>query len=271
VSEAISTKGVTGGVIGTLTAITGFAWTMTYLLVVTELLNYFPILSYVSSLLFFTYGSYASTIVTLLVLSPSSLNLFLTSSVALAVLVFIFGTTIGFGFRNLYSKSSSSTGLVYFVAISVGTLFAGILIAMGGWFQTAIVQVQYVSGVGVNFIPLRFPATSNTLIGEILLGAVLIVIGVASIRIRKSVERRKSALAAGVLSVIGGADFALHFIINMLSTGQVATASSYGFSVSSALIPGFILFTIFTLIGFGLLLVASILWTRSFLGASEFR
>jgi len=82
---------------------------------------------------------------------------------------------------------------------------------MGSWFQNTVIQFsQYVSTIGVIFIPLRLPATSYILMGEIVLGAVLILLGVASIDMRKSVERRESALAAGVLSIISGAVFELH-------------------------------------------------------------
>lgn len=268
-SEVTSAKGVTGGVLGIITAIAGFMWMMVLLLFITDLLNYSSALSFVWSQILFTYLGYAGTVATLMVPYPSSINLFIMSSVMLAVVIFVFGVMIGFGFYKLYSESGSSMGLVYLSACAVGTLVAGMLIAVGGWVQTTIIQIsQSTPGFGADFIPLRVPATSYTWIGEIVLGAVLIILGVASIRICMSVERRKSALAAGVLSLICGVVFALHIIVIIFFTGQVALAPDYGFSMMPMLITGYIFSTIFTLVGFGLLLVVSVLWTRVFLASS---
>ncbi|MFB0563698.1 MAG: hypothetical protein ACETWM_21065 [Candidatus Lokiarchaeia archaeon] len=267
-AKAISTKGVTGGVIGTIMAIAGFAWTITLLLFIPELLNYSSTLSYVWAHMLFTYTGYAGIIATLIIPYPSTINLFTISSVTLAILVVVFGTMIGFGFRDLYSKSRSSVGWGYLAASILGTLVAGILIAMGGLLQTTIIQAfQYLPGLGADFIPLRFPATSYTWTGEIVLGATLIILGVASILIRKSVERRDSALAAGVLSIIGGIILTLHISVLIPFAGQVSIAPG-GFSIIPTLITAYVFFINFTIIGFGLLLVVSILWTRVFLKPS---
>jgi hypothetical protein len=267
--EEIPAKGVSGGVFGVLAAINGFSWIAILQLFLRELSNYSLNMGLLWSLTPSTYQGYAA-IITLFSLPLSSpFNFFLESSFVLAILVFIFGTTLGSGFRNLYSKSSSYKGSAYLAAIRVGMLIASVLIAIGGWFQTIVIQFSnYVSTVGAIFIPLRLPATSYIIMGEILLGAVLILLGVASIDTRNSVERRKSSLAAGVLSIISGVVFALPFAINTFFAGQVAIAPSYGFSIMSTLISGFVLFTMFALVGFGLLLAASVLWTRVFLGFS---
>jgi hypothetical protein len=205
-------------------------------------------------------------------------------TITFVVILIIFGVVIGLGFHSYGESQFSAFGAtviqkrgvertLYVVCSLVGTLIAGILILVGEVSQTTIIYNYLKIYDSTIFTPIRIPELFYGWMGLAVLGAVLIILGMASIRIRGLVKWRDSAIAAGALSVASGIVFSLLVVIVMIYFMQLASfgdsmllALSFPMPVgmTNTVISNFELSTIVSLVGFGFLIVVSILWVRIF-------
>jgi hypothetical protein len=278
-------------VLGVITSFAGFAWIASLTIFMTNLSNYAEIINFAAGFPIPNFGlsAYNGIILGLIVPYPDSVNLPVITSIIFMGFLIVFGLMLGLGFR-FYSGSSFSAfgaqvimkrsirGSLYFACSLIGALIAGILIFMGGISQTTIVYNFLRTSLTDIFTPLRIPEFMYTWMGLVVLGVVLIILGLATIRIRGLVKWRDFAMIAGVLSIVCGAVFDLFVLVGILHNTQLAyfwnqllIALSYPMSASmtSAVLSSFELTAILSLVGFGIMLVVSILWTRIFLAPSS--
>nr|MDO8082507.1 hypothetical protein [Candidatus Freyarchaeota archaeon] len=285
-TKETSTKGRTGGVLGIITSVAGFAWIATLIIFMSDLMNYASIVNFIAGIPIPVLGQsvYNGIVVSLIVPYPTSFNLPVITSIIFVGLLIVFGAMVGLGFRSYGGSQFSAFGAtviqkrgaersLYLACSLVGTLIAGILILMGELSQTTIIyNFLRVYGSTI-FTPIRIPELLYTWMGLAVLGVVLIILGVASIRIRGLVKWRDSATAAGTLSIVGGAVFSLLVLVVIIYSTQLASFWNpllmalifpMPAGMTNAVLSGFEFSTILSLAGFGLLLVVSALWTRIF-------
>ncbi|MFB0562839.1 MAG: hypothetical protein ACETWM_16700 [Candidatus Lokiarchaeia archaeon] len=282
------TSGVLGGVLGLAAANVAFYWSLIFLHFEVELRNYRSFIgsfwSYLDSFTEWAFSGYSGIITTLIFPYPPSSELFLYLSILLALLIFSFSIMISFGLYRIYSHGGYKIDLAILLLIIILTMFAGMLIIMGGLLKITIVDVLSPFTPG-DFLILRIPAVSYTWMGDSIFGVVLGILGLASARTYKSVEREKEALIAGILSIIGGIALTIHLLLLLLPTYEkmilgYQTALFGSFFVTwvpmsigllnvifDALMFGTVYFLILTSISFGAILIASVLWIRVFLGS----
>ncbi|MFB0562842.1 MAG: hypothetical protein ACETWM_16715 [Candidatus Lokiarchaeia archaeon] len=286
-----NTKGITGGLLGITTSIAGFAWIATLIIFMTDLMNYAAIVNFIAGfpIPFFGLSVYNGIILSLIMPYPTSVNLPVMTSIIFVGLLIIFGVMIGLGFR-FYSGSRFSAfgatvilkrrvgGSLYFACSLIGALIAGILLLIGGIFQTTIVYNFLRIYGSTIFTPIRIPQLLYTWMGLAVLGVVLIILGVATIRIGGLVKWRDFAMVTGALSIVDGTVFTLLVLVGIIYFTQLASfwnqlliAFIYPMSASmtSAVLSGFEFSVILSLVGFGMLLVVSALWTRIFLATNS--
>jgi hypothetical protein len=292
-SKETNTKGIIGGVLGIITSVAGFAWISSLMIFMSDLMSYASIVNFIAGfpIPIFGFSVYNGIVVGLIVPYPASVILPIITSIIFVGFLIAFGVIVGLGFR-FYSGSSFSAysatvimkrnvrGSLYFACSLIGALIAGILIFMGGIFQTTIVYNFLMIYGSTIFTPLRIPEFLYTWMGLVVLGLVLIILGMATIRIRGLVKWRDFAMVAGVLSIVGGAIFDLLVLVIILYSTQLASfgnqlliALSYPMSASmtTGVLNSFEFSVMLSLVGFGMLFLVSILWTRIFLasGSSE--
>jgi hypothetical protein len=290
-SKEINTRGIIGGVLGIITSVAGFAWIATLMIFMSDLMSYAAIVNFIAGypIPFFGLSVFNGIIVSLIVPYPNSVNLPVMMSIIFVGLLIIFGVMIGLGFR-FYSGSRFSAfgatvilkrrvgGSLYFACSLIGALIAGILILMGGIFQTTIVYNFLRIYGSTIFTPIRIPELLYTWMGLAVLGVVLIILGVATIRIRGLVKWSDFAMVTGVLSIVGGVVFDLLVLVGIIYSTQLASFWNQllialifpmGASMTGAVLSGFEFFVILSLVGFGMLLVVSVLWTRIFLATNS--
>lgn len=281
-----SMKGRRVGMLGVITSVLGFAWIIMLNFFMSDLMNYASIINFIAGTPIPILGQsmYNGIVLSQIVPYPASTNLSVITAITFVVLLIIFGAIIGLGFHSYGASQFSAFGAtviqkrgversLYLVCSLVGTLIAGILILIGETSQTTIIYNFLRINDSTIFTPTRIPELSYTWMGLVVLGMVLIILGVASIRIRGLVKWRDSATAAGALSIAGGIVFNLLFVIMIIYFMQLASfwnpmllALSFPMPVgmTETIINNFELSTILSLVGFGILLVASSLWVRIF-------
>ncbi|MGQ9722716.1 MAG: hypothetical protein ACUVXA_15505 [Candidatus Jordarchaeum sp.] len=161
--------GVAGGIIGTIASVAGIAWLIIWLFVPPQyiLLPYF----------------------TLLPVGPSPL--YIGVSILFAALIVVACILTGVGFYGMYTVGGSSMGIVALIFGIIGGVAFGILLLL-----------DILLGYGGIFY--YSPITIFSIIGSIILGVIFIIIGSASIVVREYTMHSGSAVAAGILSIIGG-------------------------------------------------------------------
>jgi hypothetical protein len=282
-----SAKGRTGGILGIATSVAGFAWIATLIIFMSDLMNYANIVNFTAGIPIPVLGqsAYNGIVVSLIVPYPSSFNLPVFMSIIFVGLLIVFGAIIGLGFQSYGESQFSAFGAtviqkrgaersLYLACSLVGTLISGILILIGEVSQTTIIyNFLRVYGSTI-FTPIRIPELLYTWLGLAVLGVVLIILGVASIRIRSLVKWRDTATAAGTLSIVCGAVFNLLVVVVIIYSTQLASFWNpllmalifpMPAGMTNAVLSGFEFSTILSLAGFGLLFIVSILWTRVFL------
>lgn len=281
-------NGVLGGVLGVSTATIAFFWSLIFFQFQIELRNYRSLIgvfwSYLDSFPEWGFSGYAGIITTLIFPYPPSYELYVYSSIFLALFLVSFTVMICLGLYRLYSYGGFVIDLAILLGIIILTAFAGILVVMGGLFRITIIDILFPLTLG-DFLIMRIPAVSYTWMGGSIFGVVLGILGLASARTYKSVERKKEALIAGILSIIGGIALIIHLLLLLLPTYEkmilgYQTVLFGSFFVTwvpmsigllnvifDALMFGTVYFLILTGISFGAILIASLLWIRVFLGS----
>nr|MDO8076090.1 hypothetical protein [Candidatus Freyarchaeota archaeon] len=257
--------GTIGGIIGVVTAATGIVWGYLLLTHFVELSANVSSTSFMAVyLLSYGYGSLSGILASSLIPYPSSWILLLLSTVLFSMLLVINGILIGLGFYDVAQGGRGLLGAVCLGACIIGSLLAGALLVLGVAIKTTTTIGGYVLGAAVQtiLIPISFPNVVFILEGLVALGVSLLIVGITSLSIRKTVDRTESALAGGILCILGGV-FGVLQIIPLLLLRTADTSSMYSSVVMYAaytLMPSAIwIFQIFAL-----LLVAFILWIRVF-------
>ncbi len=290
-SKATNTRGIIGGVLGIITSVAGFVWIATLMIFMSDLMNYASLVNFIAGfpIPIFGLSVYNGIVVGLIVSYPTSVNLPIITSTIFVGFLIVFGVMVGLGFR-FYEGSKFSAfgatvimkrsvrGSLYFACSLIGALIAGILIFMGGVFQTTIVYNFLRIYGSTIFTPIRIPGLLYTWLGLAVLGVVLIILGAATIHIRGLVKWRDFAMVTGALSIVCGAVFDLLILVSIIYSTQLASfgnqlliALNYPMSVSmtNAVLNSFEFSVILSLVGFGMLLMVSALWTRIFLATSS--
>nr|MDO8076785.1 hypothetical protein [Candidatus Freyarchaeota archaeon] len=167
--------------------------------------------------------------------------LFGVSSVILSILLVATGILIGFGFYGTYETGGGAVGLRGLTLVTIGITLGALLITVGTLtkgYMYADVVVELTSNP---FLPVPTPNFPVIWMGFIVLGFTFIQLGSASISVREMTQKPSASNAAGILSILGAITF---------------------------LIGGFI-WPVILVVGFILILVASILWTAVFYLSKE--
>ncbi len=195
--------GVAGGIIGTIAAVVGIIWSILGIFIGGEM-YFVPYIGFVYS------GP-----------SPALAG----TTILFVALLVVACILTGIGFYGMYTAGGGSMGIVALIFGIIGGVAAGILILLG-----------LLASGGLSITSPYAYLLSWGWIGFIILGVSFIIIGSASIVVREYTTHSGTAVAAGILSIIGG----------------------------SALIIA--IFYFFIWIGLGLLFVAFILWAIVFYG-----
>ncbi|MHA1210496.1 MAG: hypothetical protein ACTSSA_10385 [Candidatus Freyarchaeota archaeon] len=183
------------------------------------------------------------------------------------MLLVINGILVGLGFHDVAQEGKGLLGTICLGACIIGALLTGVLLVLGSALQITMLYNPMVSVT--TYVPLPVSFLEFTLLwrGLAVLGAVLIIVGITSIAVRKSVDRIESALLAGVLGIIAG-------ILSILQVIPLLTVmpSVYSFMFSTTLsifdivvpIFGMTASLIWIFMTFALCLVAFIFWIRMF-------
>ncbi|MBS7250946.1 MAG: hypothetical protein KIH08_10230 [Candidatus Freyarchaeota archaeon] len=282
-----NTKGIIGSLLGIGVSIAGFVWITTVIVFMSDLMSYAALVNFVAGfpIPLFGLSVYNGLIVSLVVPYPNSVNWLAVVSILVVVVLVVFAVMIGLGFRSYGRSEFSAFGAtvilkrgiessLYLAFSFLGVLIAGVTILAGVTFQNTIVyNFLRIQGLTEIFTPIRIPEFLYTWIGLAALGVVLIVLGAATLRVRDLVDWRDLATVAGVLSIMGGVVFGLHLFVSVLYSMQLASfwnqlliALFYpmGASMTSGVLSSFEFSSILSIVGFGILLVVSVLWTRIF-------
>ena len=125
-------------------------------------------------------------------------------TILLTVLLTLTGIFAGLGFYGLYKLGGGTMGAVALIMSIIGCTGASILILLG---DTVIkTEMSFIIfGELPTKISVYYPNVILITISLLLLTATFVILGVASITTRKASTRPTAALAGGILSIIGGA------------------------------------------------------------------
>ena len=261
--------GTIGGIVGVVMAATGVAWGYLFFRYFAEMTTQMMNLTYLTSYLYsiMGYGAMSGILAAAILPSPSSGIVFLMASVFLSMLLVINGILVGLGFHDVAQEGKGLLGTICLGACIIGALLTGALLVLGSALQITMLYNPMISVT--TYVPLPISFLEFTLLwrGLAVLGAVLIIVGITSIAVRKSVDCTESALLAGVLGIIAG-------ILSILQVIPLLTVmpSVYSFmfsttlSISDIVVPifGMTASLIWIFMTFALCLVAYIFWIRMF-------
>nr|MDO8080409.1 hypothetical protein [Candidatus Freyarchaeota archaeon] len=167
--------GMAGGIIGTIASVVGIIWSISSMVAAVEF-HFF----------FFT-------------LSP----LLIFSTILFVALLIVSCILTGVGFYGMYTVGGGGMGVVGLIFGIIGGIIAAILILIG--------LITYPSGTIIADSYYSWSILWNW-IGFIILGISFIIMGSASIAVRECTPHSGTAVAAGVLSIIGGSTFIIYMI-----------------------------------------------------------
>nr|MDO8078302.1 hypothetical protein [Candidatus Freyarchaeota archaeon] len=261
--------GTIGGIVGVIMAATGIAWGYLFFRYFAEMMTQMMSLTSLTTYLYDTlgYGAMSGILAAAILPSPSSGIVFLLASVFLSMLLVINGILVGLGFHDVAQEGKGLLGTICLGACIIGALLTGALLVLGSALQITMLYNPMVSVTTYVPLPVSFPELTLLWRGLAVLGAVLIIVGITSIAVRKSVDCTESALLAGVLGIIAG-------ILSILQVIPLLTVmpSVYSFmfsttlSISDIVVPifGMTASLIWIFMTFALCLVAYIFWIRMF-------
>jgi hypothetical protein len=169
--------GVAGGIIGTIAAVIGIVWFIFAFFIGPELF----IVPYVG----FIYTG------------PSALAIGI--SILFVALIIVACILTGIGFYGMYTAGGGAMGIVGLIFGIIGGVAAGILFLIGTFLP---------------YDPFSYytPILAWGWIGLIILGVSFIIMGSASIVVREYSMHSGTAVAAGILSIIGGSCLIVYII-----------------------------------------------------------
>jgi hypothetical protein len=241
--------GTAGGIIGTITAAIGIIWILILNTFLTEIHDYLVQLGVYLTSLIPTGFSYSYPL--MLPFYPSA-SLFGVSSFILVIFLIMTGILIGIGFYGTYKIGGGAMGVVGFIFGIIGITAGALLIIMGN-LTTGYMKAPLFMGEIINyFFPISTPNFLVIFTGFIIMGVAFILLGSASMSVREVTQKYSTSYAAGVLSIVG----AVVFIIGGLMQPIILIIGGGE--------GGLIDWPIILTIGFGLILVAFILWAVVF-------
>ncbi len=219
-----------------------------------------------------TYLAYIGLISTMLVPYPSN-TMILMFSTLLAVLLIVSGVLTAHGFHASFLKSEGVSSIFPVVTGAGFSLVSGILIVLGFVSQRTVFEINYwIAYDVVGATPLRLPVISLVWLGLAFLGIAMISLGWIGIKYRELHGKRLLYLG-GVASTLGGLALLPHFLLLVFlpihdtfvpSYFQTATfGTTLPNTVLQGVLIGSILSQILFIVGFSLLVVASILWIKA--------
>jgi hypothetical protein len=225
-----------------------------------------------------TYLAYIGLISTMLVPYPSNTMILMFSSL-LAVLLIVFGILTARGFNISFLEGEDASGTFLAVVGSSFSVVSGILIVLGFVLQKTVFEINYWIAYGViGVTPLRLPVISLVWLGLVCLGVAMIGLGWIGIRYRERHGQRILYLG-GVASTVGGLALLLCFLllvflpIHNIFVPRYFQTATFGTTLPNTVLEGVIIGSILSqilcIVGFSLLLVASILWIRAFSASSK--
>ncbi len=238
-SRAAFYTGTVGGIIGFITAGIGLIWCIYNMTYISDIYRY--VADYYYYLI--TFGGYAYFFLPI----HSSDALFSMYSMILAILLIVSGVLTGIGFFGVYRVGGGSMGIVGLATAIAGSSLGALLIYLG--IITKVLKVPtFVFWFIIPFV-MWTPAilTANFFyiwVGLLILAITFIMLGASSIAVREMTGNSTASMAAGVLSIIGGCFFFPYVLVLFEAIGVFGC--------------------IFALVGFGLILVAFILWAVVF-------
>jgi hypothetical protein len=228
--------GTVGGVMGAIASVIGVTWSILNVSFLTDSVIY----SYLTLFQFklthaFTVG---------FIPPSSSYLLFNIFSIILAIFLIVTGILIGVGFYGFHSSGEGVMGVVYLIFSIIGNVIGALLIFLGIIYANTVYIYNFTSPPGLP--PISYTLLPNYVsiwIGMMVLAVTLILLGSASINVRKKTAHSSTAAAAGSLSIIG-ACFFFPYILGILGG-------------------------ILLLIGFSLVFLTFILWTAVFYSSGQ--
>jgi len=233
--------GVIGGVLGTISVGVGALWSLIFYLFGIDLGKF--VVGLVSLVGFLTgrwnpWAFFISGVWYPSVFSPypSHLELlFFILSVVLGPSLIIYGVLTGLGFNSaLRIVGNADMGTLSLIASSIGGSLAGTLIILGDTVVKLNPYTPLMHPPNPIVVPVDFPHPMLLTIGCFVLGLTFMVLGVATFSIRGLTPLPKAAQTAGILSIMSGA----------------------------------LLCTVWCL-GFSLMVISMILWTKIFISSKE--
>lgn len=233
--------GVIGGVLGTISMGVGALWSLIFYLFGIDLGKF--VVGLVSLVGFLTgrwnpWAFFISGVWYPSVFSPypSHLELlFFILSVVLGVSLIIHGVLTGLGFNGaLRIVGNADMGMLSLITSSIGGSLAGTLIILGDTVVKLNPYAPLMHPPNPIVVPVDFPHPMLLTIGCFVLGLTFMVLGVTTFSIRGLTPLPKAAQTAGILSIISGA----------------------------------LLCTVWCL-GFSLMVMSMILWTKIFISLKE--
>jgi hypothetical protein len=248
--------GTAGGVMGAIMALLGMTWSIITILLIGET-NQNII---VASLLAYNVPLLQPLI------STSMLLWFSVFSLILAIFLIVSGILTGVGFYGLHTAGGGPMGVVGLILSIVGSSAGAAFIILGSILFSPIYIPSYYStststgtSTMFSFFPVIVPAFLIVWIGVLILTGTFIVLGVASIAVRRVTNRTGLAATSGILSIVGGA-FLFLYTLFAIGTSSVGYLSLIGGTAMAGIF--------FTLIGFVLLFIAFLMWAIVFYSSS---
>ena len=170
--------GTAGGIMGTVTVVVAFIWSLSY--------EFFskPVP------LFIFHGNFWYS-------GPSMATIFFT--IIFVVLLVVSCILTGVGFYGTYKVSGSAIGIIGLISGIIGGIAAGIPFLIGSFTAS-----DFYLTIGWQLYPYYSTSSLWNGTGFIILGVSFVIMGCASIVVHKYVMHSRTAVAAGILSIIGG-------------------------------------------------------------------
>ncbi len=235
--------GAAGGILGSITGITGVLWIIVNINFAVDIYNYSEMLGLFSQL----YGLWALAMIPY----PSSGFLFSTLTLLLAIFIIVSCILLGAGFYGTYQAGGGVMGVVGLIFGIIGGSAGGLFILLGNFITSAKLVPLFVVPIfegfeGIIPYPVFTPNTPIIWLGLMVLTVSFILLGVSSIVVREITANSSASMAAGILSIIG-ACFLVLYVLMQFEFPPLA-----------------ILAGILTLVGFILIFVAFVIWAVVF-------
>ncbi|MEX2751143.1 MAG: hypothetical protein Q6366_004565 [Candidatus Freyarchaeota archaeon] len=231
--------GMAGGIIGTITAIIGIMWSIVAYQCFTSI-SQAKISATIYSFIIGPWLAVPSVIQPI----ETHFLIFLVASIILVIFLVLTGILVGVGFYGVSTLGGGGMGVVALIFSSIGCVGAGFLIILGNMIHTTEYMLIFdfpFNPASFRFGSISVPNFQTIGTGFLILGATIIILGIANIVMRDSTTMPTASKATGIISIIG----ACFFLLGALN------------------LP------ILYIIGFIIMLIVSILWAVVFYSSGQ--